>query len=139
MKNGSKLPQSLDAEKGLLGSILLVPERVLNECIQRQVSERHFHHPAHATIFMVLLGMRVANRPIDLISLTQLLDDRRLLDDVGGATAVTELFTFVPTASNAAYYIDILYEKALARRVIEASAQLSEAANSPGETFRQGP
>src|SRR5437762_1493155 len=100
------LPQSPDAEKGILGSILLAPGKVLDECIQQQVGERYFHHPAHARIYTVLVEMREANKPIDLISLTQLLEDRHLLDEVGGAAAVTELFTFVPTASNAAYYVE---------------------------------
>lgn len=82
---------------------------------------------------MVLLSMRAGNKPIDFISLTQLLEDRGLLEDIGGAATVTDLFTFVPTASNVAYYIGILHEKALARRVAEGSAQLAAAANSPEE------
>jgi replicative DNA helicase len=112
------LPQSLDAEKGLLGSILLAPGRVLDECIQQQVTEKYFHHPAHARIFTVLVEMREANKPVDLISLTQLLDDRHLLEEIGGAAAVTDLFTFVPTATNAAYYLEILREKYLLRAII---------------------
>ncbi len=136
MNNGAKLPQSLDAEKGLLGSILLAPGRVLDECLQRQVSEKHFHHPAHATVFDVLVDMREANKPIDLISLTQLLEDRHLLEEIGGAAAVTDLFTFVPTASNAAYYIEILREKALARHVIEAATEITAIANNPREQAR---
>jgi replicative DNA helicase len=87
---------------------LLAPGRVLDECIQQQVGEKYFHHPAHARIFTVLVDMREANKPIDLISLTQILEDRHLLEEVGGAAAVTDLFTFVPTASNAAYYLEIL-------------------------------
>jgi len=112
------LPQSLDAEKGLIGSILLAPGRVLDECIQQQVTEKYFHHPAHARIFTVLVDMRETNKPVDLISLTQLLEDRHLLQEIGGAAAVTDLFTFVPTASNAAYYLEILREKYLLRAII---------------------
>ena len=67
--------------------------------------------------------MREANKPIDLISLTQLLEDRHLLEEVGGAAAVTDLFTFVPTASNAAYYLEILREKYLLRAIIEACTE----------------
>jgi replicative DNA helicase len=117
------LPQSIDAEKGLLGSVLLAPGRVLDECIQQQVGEKYFHHPAHARIFTVLVDMREASKPIDLISLTQLLEDRHLLEEVGGAAAVTDLFTFVPTASNAAYYLEILREKYLLREIIVACTE----------------
>jgi replicative DNA helicase len=112
------LPQSVDAEKGLLGSILLSPGKVLDECIQQQVGAKYFHHPANARIFEVLVDMREDNRPIDLISLTQLLQDRHLLEEVGGPVAITELFTFVPTASNATYYLELLREKFLLREII---------------------
>jgi replicative DNA helicase len=113
------LPQSRDAEKGLLGSILLAPGRVLDECMQQRVSEKYFYHPAHGRIFGVLIEMRESNKPIDLISLTQFLEDRHILEEVGGAAAITDLFTFVPTASNAAYYLEILREKFLLRSIIE--------------------
>jgi replicative DNA helicase len=68
-------------------------------------------------------GRRGDNKPIDLISLTQLLEDRHLLEEVGGAAAVTDLFTFVPTASNAAYYLEILREKYLLREIIGACTE----------------
>lgn len=112
------LPQSVDAEKGLLGSVLLSPGAVLDECIQQQVHEKYFHQPAHATIYATLVEMREANKPIDFISVTQFLEDRRLLEEVGGAAAVTDLFTFVPTASNATYYLELLREKFLLREII---------------------
>ena len=67
--------------------------------------------------------MREAGKPIDLISLTQLLEDRHFLEEVGGAAAVTDLFTFVPTASNAAYYREILREMPLLRAMIETCTE----------------
>lgn len=112
------VPQSLDAEKGLLGSVLLSPDRVLDECIQQQVGDKYFHHPAHAKIYEILVAMKESNKPIDLITLTQFLDDRKLLEEVGGAGAITDLFTFVPTASNASYYLELLREKFLLREII---------------------
>ena len=65
--NGNELPlpQSIDSEKGVLGSILLAPKRVLDECCERQIGASHFHHPAHATIFNTLLQMREKSVPID--------------------------------------------------------------------------
>jgi len=110
------LPQSLDAEKGLLGSILH-SAGVLDDCIA-QMEPRHFHLPAHQKIFEILVEMRNSGKPIDLISVTQILEDRRLLDEVGGAAAVTDLFTFVPTAVNADYYREIIHEKFLLRQII---------------------
>jgi replicative DNA helicase len=110
------LPQSLDAEKGLLGSVLL-SGTVLDDTIAL-IDAGHFHLPSHQKIYEILVEMRNAGRPIDLISVTQILDDRKLLDEVGGAAAVTELLTFVPTAANADYYREILQEKSLLRKVI---------------------
>jgi len=110
------LPQSLDAEKGLLGSVLL-SSTVLDDSIS-QIEAGHFHLPAHQKIFELLVEMRNAGKPIDLISVTQHLEDRRMLDEVGGASVVTDLLTFVPTAANADYYREILREKYLLRKVI---------------------
>ncbi|MEI6349637.1 MAG: replicative DNA helicase [Verrucomicrobiota bacterium] len=112
------LPQSQDAELGVLGSVLLSPKEVMGECIEKKITPEHFHVPAHATIYEVLRELYDENKPIDFILLTQLLRDRQLLDKVGGAAFVTSLFTFVPTSANAAYYIEILKEKHTLRQVI---------------------
>ncbi|MGA3171809.1 MAG: replicative DNA helicase [Chthoniobacteraceae bacterium] len=112
------LPQSPDAEQGVLCSFLLNPREVGGLCVERGITAESFHIPAHAGIFAVLLELWNAARPIDFITLTQVLRDRSQLDQVGGAAFVTDLFTFIPTAANAAYYIDILQEKWILRQVI---------------------
>jgi len=112
------LPQSQDAELGVLGSVLLSPHEVMGDCVEKKITPEHFHVPAHATIFEILRELYDAHRPIDFILLTQLLRDRQLLDKVGGPAFVTSLFTFVPTAANASYYIEILKEKHTLRQVI---------------------
>ncbi len=117
------LPQSLDAEKGVLGSILLSPTTVLDECINRQVGPKYFHLPAHALIFSMLVEMQEKRKPIDLISLTQFLEDSKRLEAAGGAMAVTELFTFLPTATNASYYLEIVREKYLLRQIISTCTE----------------
>ena len=113
------LPQNVEAEKGLLGSILLSPREVLNDCAE-QLTEETFYSPAHGTIFRVLVEMWSANTQIDVITLTNRLRDLNLLDAVGGPGAVTELFGYVPTAANAPHYLDIVLEKSLLRRMITA-------------------
>lgn len=100
--------------------MLLAPAKLIDELIQQQVGAKYFHHPAHARFFEVLLEMREANKPIDLITVTQYLEDRSALEEVGGVSAVSDLFTFVPTASNALYYLSILREKFLLREIIIA-------------------
>lgn len=112
------LPASLDAEKGVLASILLSPEVVIDECIQNRLTRDHFSHPAHGIIYEAAREMRDRGLPVDLISLTQHLRDRHQLEAAGGAAALAELVNFVPTGANAAFYIQIVREKYLLRRII---------------------
>ena len=114
-----QLPQAIDAEKGLLGSILLSPREVLNDCAD-QIDEEAFYSPAHGVIFRVLLEMWNANHEVDVITLTNRLRDLAQLDAVGGPGAVTELYGYVPTAANAPHYLEIVREKWLLRKMIAA-------------------
>src|SRR5690606_33294963 len=104
------LPQSSEAEQGVLCSILLSPKEVMGQCIEAGLTPEHFYNPGHSIIFEVIRELWDANRPADLILLTQTLRDRNQLESVGGAAYITNLFTFVATAANAAYYIDIVKE-----------------------------
>lgn len=117
------LPQSPDAEQGVIGSFLLSPREVGGLCIERGVYPASFHIPSHGQIFAVLMEFWNAVTPIDFITLTKVLRDRNKLDQVGGAAFVTELFTFIPTAANASYYIDILLEKETLRRIITVGTE----------------
>lgn len=112
------LPASIDAEKGVLSSILLSPRETLITAVEKGITAEHFHHPAHGTIFTALEELSKANSPIDLITVTQALSDRNQLDQIGGASILVDLQTFLPTATNADYYIDIIREKHLLRRMI---------------------
>jgi len=112
------LPASLDAEMGVLSSILLSPKDTLLDVIEKGVHETHFHHPAHGTIFTVLLTLWNESKPIDLVTVTQALADQKLLDQIGGPAVLANLQTFLPTAANAEYYLDIVKEKYLLRQMI---------------------
>ena len=126
------LPQSLDAERGVLSSFLLAPREIGGLCAEKGVTPAHFHLPAHAEIFAVLMKLWDQAKPIDFIILTQALRDTGQLDKVGGAALVTELFTFLPTAANAAYYIEIVQEKHTLREIIRICTEY--AARSYEET-----
>jgi replicative DNA helicase len=112
------LPQSPDAEQGVLASLLLAPREVGGLCVEKGVVPANFHIPAHTTIYSELLEMWDKNVPIDVITLTQRLRDKSLLDQCGGPAFVTGLFMFLPTAANAAYYIEIVLEKFVLREII---------------------
>ena len=117
------LPQSPDAEKGLLGSILLLPREVLGECVEAGIEAGYFHIPAHAVIYVVLLDLWNDNQAIDIITLTQVLRDRNKLEEAGGAALVSSLLTFVPTAANASYYMEIMQEKFTLRAIIKTCTE----------------
>src|ERR671924_244054 len=115
-------PSSLDAEQGVLGSMLLSPRQAIAECVEK-INEQYFHVPAHQTIYSVLVDLWNAGQAIDLITFTQVLRDRNLLDSVGGAAFVTNLFTFVPTAANVQYYLDFVRDKYILRQIISAATE----------------
>src|SRR6266568_3315655 len=115
-------PHSVDAEQGVLGSMLISPRETIAECVEK-INEEYFYVPAHQTIFNVLVDLWNAGQAIDLITFTQVLRDRNLLDAVGGAAFVTSLYTFVPTAANLGYYIDIVRDKYILRSIITAATE----------------
>ncbi|QQY07639.1 MAG: replicative DNA helicase [Candidatus Xiphinematobacter sp.] len=111
------LPQSMDAEKGVLCSILLAPEQILDCCIER-INDKHFYHPAHRIVYQAMLELYKLSRPVEIIVLLQYLEDHQLLDRIGGETVLYDILTFVPTAANASYYLEIVQEKFLLRQMI---------------------
>jgi replicative DNA helicase len=117
------LPQDADAEQGVLSSILLAPKEIAGHCVEKGIRKDHFHIPAHSSIYEVLLEMYDQRQPIDIITLTAILRDRKLLDQVGGPAFITDLFTFLPTAANATYYLDILEEKYTLREIIRVCTE----------------
>src|SRR6059058_2751444 len=115
-------PNSVEAEQGVLGSMLLSPRQAIGECVEK-INEEYFYVPAHQTIYSVLVDLWNAGQAIDLITFTQVLRDRNLLETVGGASAVTSPFTFVPTAANVTYYLEIVRDKYILRQIIAACTE----------------
>src|SRR5437899_12611956 len=115
-------PHSVEAEQGVLGSMLISPREIIAECVEK-INEEYFYVPAHQTIYSVLVDLWNAGQAIDLITFTQVLRDRTLLESVGGAAFVTSLFTFVPTAANLEYYLEIVRDKHILRQIISAATE----------------
>src|SRR6266851_8489318 len=115
-------PHSVEAEQGVLGSMLISPREAIGECVEK-INEEYFYVPAHQTIYNVLVDLWNAGQAIDLITFTQVLRDRTLLESVGGAAFVTSLFTFVPTAANVHYYLEIVRDKYILREIIAAATE----------------
>ena len=118
------LPSSEDGEKGVLCSLLLAPREVADICVL-SLRPDAFYIPAHQTIYSLILEFGDKSKPIEFVSLKQALKDRNQLDEIGGPEYLNSLYSFVPTAANAGYYIEIVREKYILRRLIIACNKLS--------------
>lgn len=107
-----------EAERGVLGCILLDSETVLDFCVERRIEPDSFYTRAHRTIYGAMLEMSGEGRPVDTLTLSNKLSTKNLLDEVGGAVYLSRLVESVPTSAHAEYYIDIVRRNHLLRRII---------------------
>lgn len=121
---GKVPPQSIDAEMSLLGAVL-IDEEVLAD-ISEHVTAKDFYDKRHATIFAGMMKLYELHKPVDLLTLTDQLKKKEQLEAVGGSAYLTELTNYVPTAAHAESYAEIVAQKAVRRRLIKASADISE-------------
>ena len=121
---GKVPPQSLDAEMSLLGAVL-IDEEVIADASE-QVRANDFYDKRHQLIFAAMMRLYEKHKPVDLLTLTEELKKKDELDTVGGSTYLTELTNYVPTASHATAYAELVQQKAVRRRLIRASAEISE-------------
>lgn len=113
-------PHSMEAEQGVLGCILLEPRTVLSLVIEKlKAGCLAFYDLRHQQIYAALLAMHDAEKQIDLITLSQWLKDRQELEPVGGLAYLASLPDAVPSAANLDYYIEIVQEKHLLRRMVQ--------------------
>lgn len=121
---GKVPPQSLDAEMSLLGATL-IDEEVLAD-VSEMVKVKDFYDKRHATIYAAMMRLYEHHKPVDLLTLTDELKKKDELDAIGGMAYLTELTNYVPTAAHATAYAEIVASKAMRRRLIKASADISE-------------
>ncbi len=119
-------PQDINAEKSLLGAILL-SDAAFPDILER-VTAKDFYDEAHSKIFAAMTMLYNTHRPIDLITLTSELRKNKELKNIGGAKYLTELTNFVPTAAHSAAYADSVKECSTRRRLIGASTEIIEEA-----------
>ncbi len=117
-------PQNLDAEMSLLGAVLIDSE-VLPD-VYEFVDSKDFYDKRHQTIFSAMTSLYEKHKPVDFSTLNEELKKKSELDAVGGMSYLTELSNYVPTAAHAAAYAEIVASKAMRRRLIKASGDISE-------------
>jgi replicative DNA helicase len=121
---GKVPPQNIDAEKSLLGAVLIDEETLAD--ISEHVKPKDFYDKRHATIFSGMTRLYERHKPVDLLTLSDELKKKDELDLVGGSAYLTELTNYVPTAAHAEAYAEMVALKAVRRRLIKASSMISE-------------
>jgi replicative DNA helicase len=117
-------PQSLEAEKALLGSIMIRPDAIHE--VMDVVNENSFYSEKHRIIWITMLELFDKKTPIDLLSLSSRLKEKGSLESLGGASYLTELVNLVPSSTNAKHYAEIVQKKSMMRNLIEASEFIGE-------------
>ena len=122
------LPHSAEAERGIIGSILLDTTmgddaRVLDLCQARGLTPESFYEPRNRVFFETFREMSGSSVPIDAVTLTDRLRATGRLEQVGGVAAIQALVDNTPTSAHAEYYIDIVRQKHLLRTMIQRSRE----------------
>lgn len=134
-KAGKIIPQNPEAEKSLLGAVL-IDEEVLAD-IADKVSAKDFYDPRHELVFAAMLRLYEKHTPVDLLTLTEELRKSDDLKSVGGAAYLSELTNYVPSSAHATSYAEMVAAAAVRRRLIKAGATISELAFSDGEEIQE--
>ena len=126
-KDGGRVPpQDVVAEKSLLGAIM-INDGVMPE-ILTILRPQDFYEKQHEIIFSAMAKLYDKHKPIDLLTLTAELKAQKKLKDIGGAGYLTELSNFVPAASHAKAYADIVEKASVRRRLIKAGTEIANKA-----------
>ncbi len=116
-------PHNIEAEKALLGSVMLRPEVMFE--VTDLAHHTSFYSEKHRLIFETMLELFSKRNPTDLLTVSARLKEKNLLDEIGGNTYLGELVNSVPSAANAAYYAQIIQKKHIARNLIGAADFIS--------------
>jgi len=117
------LPQNIEAECGVLGSIIIDPEAIVQ--IADFLHPDDFYRDAHRTIYTVVVQLYEQREPADFITICDELESQNKLEEVGGAGYITALINQVPTSANIEYYGRIVERTAILRRLIHAAGQIA--------------
>jgi replicative DNA helicase len=115
-------PQNLEAESAVLGSMMIDEEAIA--IAVENLDEEVFYQDSHKKVFAAIVDLYNSNKPVDLITLTNELKKREMLDAVGGVSFLTGLANSVPTAANVSHYVNIVREKRILRNLISNSTKI---------------
>ncbi len=123
-------PQNIDAEKSLLGAIL-ISEDALTDATEI-VKPNDFYDERHKHIYNAMWNLYEHHRPVDLVTVSDELKRKKLIQKAGGSAYLSELANFTPVAAHAKDYAERVNEAAVRRRLIAAAATITEDAFNEG-------
>jgi len=129
------LPQSTDIEASVLGAVLIDVDAIVK--IADSLQPIDFYDDRHRIIYEACLRLYAEQSPIDIITLSEELKVDGLLQEVGGAAYLTQLTNTVPTSANVEQYASIVATKSIRRRLIKASAEISEITKDEKRTIAE--
>lgn len=116
-------PQNLDAEQAVLGTVLLQDKSVLK--IAEILTPEDFYRDAHKTIYRVMLDLFEKREPHDLITVNNLLGDRKKLEEVGGAAYLASLTDIIPFTGTLVHHAGIIRKKSILRQLIQTTSDIA--------------
>lgn len=128
-------PHNEEAEASLLGAILIDADALVK--IADALSANDFYDPKHERIYTAITQLYERRSPIDVLTLADQLKTNGALDLIGGASYLTELTNFVPTAAHVEQYAEIVAQKALRRRLIQASQEIVDLGYDESKALRE--
>lgn len=124
-------PQSIEAERSLLGCLLIDKEAIFK--VADFLTPEDFYRGIHQTIYSTCLELFKKGEPIDLLTVSNRLAEKNLLEEIGGRSYLAELINSVSTPSNIANYAKIIHKKRILRDLISASQEIGQMALQESE------
>lgn len=121
-------PHNIEAEESVLGGLMLAPDSFAT--VSEHIQDRDFYKAAHRKVFQAIQYLYNKGQPVDIITVSNYLTDKKEIDSIGGNAFLAELMDKVPSAVNIESYAQIVREKALLRKMIEVSTEVIEQAFS---------
>ncbi len=120
--NSKSLPQNIEAEQSILGGILVDNEAL--PTVLEIIKPEDFYRESHRKIFLAFLELYEQNKPIDLVTVSEILQKKEQLEEVGGASYLASLIEAIPTTSGISHYARIVKEKAILRKLILSASEI---------------
>ncbi len=117
-------PHSLEAERTVLGALMLDKDAIIKVADMIHVGD--FYKESHNLIYEAMLALYEKSDPLDVLSISNELEEQNKIDEIGGASYLASLVSGVASASNITYYAKIIQKKAILRRLISAAAKINE-------------